>query len=103
MRSALIAIFLGILVASCDASFALESVVTASEFRQIGSGMSYSQVTRIIGASGEEVSRNYMEGVPGVMESVDTVLYQWINADGSNMNAMFQNDELVQKAQFGLR
>lgn len=32
-----------------------------------------------------------------------TILYQWINLRGSNMNAMFQNDSLEQKMQFGLR
>lgn len=103
MRSALAAIVLGILVASCDGSFGMESVVTSSEYQQIRSGMSYSQVTRIIGASGEELSRNHMQGVPGVMASVDTVMYQWVNSDGTNMNGIFQNDSLVQKAQFGLR
>jgi hypothetical protein len=30
-------------------------------------------------------------------------MYAWQNADGSNMNAMFQNDRLISKAQFGLR
>lgn len=44
-----------------------------------------------------------MDGVPGVMESVDAVMYQWVNSNGSNMNTMFQNDRLIQKAQFGLR
>jgi hypothetical protein len=31
-------------------------------------------------------------------------MYQWSNTSGfANMNAMFQNDALVTKAQFGLR
>lgn len=29
-------------------------------------------------------------------------MYSWVNFDGSNANAMFQNGELVMKAQFGL-
>jgi len=58
--------------------------------------MSYSEVRRIIGAPGEEVSRSDLAGLT-------TVMYSWINSNGSNMNAMFQNDELIQKAQFGLR
>ena len=36
------------------------------------------------------------------MAGVSSVMYQWVNADGSNMNAMFQNDRLVSKAQMGL-
>jgi hypothetical protein len=49
------------------------------------------------------MSRNNIDGVPGVIESIDTVMYQWVNSNGSNMNAMFQNDKLNQKAQFGLK
>jgi hypothetical protein len=30
-------------------------------------------------------------------------MYSWKNADGSNMSAMFQNGQLIAKAQFGLR
>jgi hypothetical protein len=29
-------------------------------------------------------------------------MYSWKNRNGSNMNAMFQDGELVTKAQFGL-
>lgn len=32
-----------------------------------------------------------------------TVMYEWKNDDGSNMNARFQNGGLVNKAQFGLQ
>jgi len=80
-----------------------KQIVTFDEYSQIRDGMSYRQVRIIIGDEGEELSRNHMDGVPGVMESVDTVMYQWINSNGSNMNAMFQNDKLIQKAQFGLK
>jgi hypothetical protein len=57
--------------------------------------MSYEQVVSIIGASGTEISRSEFAGNL-------TVMYSWKNADGSNMNAMFQNGPLVNKAQFGL-
>ena len=77
-------------------------VVTKSEFLRIKDGMSYQQVKDIIGQSGEEMSRNVIDGVPGVLERTETVMYMWTNPDGSNMNAMFQNDSLMQKSQFGL-
>ena len=70
-------------------------VVTAAEFSQIRDGMTYQQVRDVIGAAGEQISRSRMVGIT-------TVMYQWTNADGSNMNAMFQDDALVQKAQLGL-
>jgi hypothetical protein len=78
-------------------------VVTRSQFERIRSGMSYSQVSGIIGVSGEETASSRIEAIPGVTEAVETRMYQWINADGSNMNTVFQNDQLIQKAQFGLK
>jgi len=80
-----------------------EQIITFDEYQRVQDGMSYSKVVGIIGARGEEISRSKMDGVPGVMESLETVMYQWVNSNGSNMNAMFQNDKLVQKAQFGLK
>jgi len=56
--------------------------------------MSYDEVARIIGASGELHSSSDMAGYR-------TVVYSWVNPNGSNMNAMFQNGRLVNKAQFG--
>lgn len=53
-------------------------------------------VSGMIGSPGEEAARSSLAGYT-------TVMYSWKNANGSNMNAMFQNDRLVTKAQFGLR
>jgi hypothetical protein len=59
--------------------------------------MSYAEAVRILGKEGTEVSRNELAGIV-------TVMYQWESRFGvANMNAMFQDDKLVQKAQFGLR
>lgn len=77
-------------------------VVTLDEFNQISNGMSYSQVVSIVGAEGSLASSNYMDGVPGVMGSIDTRAYMWRNNDGSNMMCMFQNDRMMTKAQAGL-
>lgn len=71
-------------------------VVTRAEYNKIESGMSYSEVTSIIGESGEELSSNDIGGY-------ETIMYQWVNPDGSNMNALFQKDKMVQKAQFELK
>jgi len=71
-------------------------VVTLAEYEQIRDGMRYEQVRTIIGAPGEELSRSDVAGYT-------TVMYSWSNPNGSNMNAMFQNGRLVNKAQFGLR
>ena len=78
------------------------AVVNKAHYDRIREGMSYLEVIRIIGAEGVELSSNKIDGVPGVMPSISTKMYMWQNSNGSNMNAMFQNDRLVQKAQFGL-
>lgn len=73
----------------------LGSRVTMDEFNQIQSGMSYQQTVNIIGFDGTEMSRSELFGIV-------TVMYSWSNSNGSNMNAMFQNDQLISKAQLGL-
>lgn len=70
-------------------------VVTKAEYDQLREGMALEDVQRIIGASGEEQSRSDLAGIT-------TVMYSWMNSNGSNMNAMFQNNKLITKAQFGL-
>ena len=93
-------VVLAIIISGCEV---LEPpIVDKFEYDSIQQGMPYAEVTEIIGAEGEELSSVYTQGVPGVMESITTIMYMWQNADGSNMNAMFQNDKLVTKAQFGL-
>jgi hypothetical protein len=71
-------------------------IVTLTEYEQVRDGMSYAQTVGIIGAAGNEMSRSELAGFT-------TVMYGWSNSNGSNMNAMFQSDRLVNKAQFGLR
>lgn len=65
--------------------------------------MSYSEAATLLGREGEEISRNRIAGIPNLMEPIETVMFQWTNPGFSNMNAMFQNDRLISKAQFGLR
>lgn len=71
-------------------------VVTRAKYERIREGMTYEQVREILGETGEELSRSDIGGYT-------TVMYSWKNSNGSNMNAMFQNGRLVNKAQFGLR
>lgn len=74
-----------------------EPEATMAEYQAIRPGMSYSEVVAIIGGPGEELSSSDIAGI-------STVMYQWEgNGFAANMNAMFQDDRMVQKAQFGLR
>lgn len=76
-------------------AFGPPPIVTKAEYDQIREGMTYEQVRSIIGATGEELSRSDLAGFT-------TIMYSWSNSNGSNMNAMFQNNRLINKAQFGL-
>ena len=80
-----------------------KQVVTLDNYLQVRNNMSYSHVVRIIGVDGVENARNKIEAIPGVMDSVVSIMYSWTNDNGSGMNAIFQNDKLMQKAQFGLK
>jgi hypothetical protein len=72
--------------------------VTLAQFQQLRDGMSYSETISVLGRAGTEQSRSNIADIV-------TVMYSWpgSGALGANMNAMFQNDKLVTKAQFGLR
>jgi hypothetical protein len=71
--------------------------VSYANYQRLSEGMSYAQVVAILGSSGKELSRSDIAGQT-------TVMYGWDGSGfGANMNAMFQNDKLITKAQFGLR
>jgi hypothetical protein len=72
-------------------------VVSKFQFLRLQPGMTYRDAVKILGCEGDEVSRTEMAGFR-------TVIYAWKGSmwSGANMNAMFQNDRLVSKAQFGL-
>ena len=70
--------------------------VDMAAYSQLQTGMSYEQAVEILGKPGTELSSNEIGGTR-------TVLYQWDAGFGANMNAMFQDGQLIQKAQFGLR
>jgi hypothetical protein len=71
------------------------SGITLERYKQVQSGMSIAKVETIVG-EGLEMSRLEAGGSL-------TVNYRWQNANGSTMNAMFQGNKLVTKAQTGLR
>jgi len=72
-------------------------IITLSEFNQIKEKMSYEKVVDIIGAEGEVISETSIGGIT-------TIMYKWENGGiNGNMMAMFQNDKLINKSQFGLK
>jgi len=75
-----------------------ERRVTMAEYNAIKTGMTWDEVVEIVGQPTEELSRNAIAGV-------ETAMYHWVNEGffAGNMNVMFQNGRVVQKAQFGLK
>lgn len=72
--------------------------VTMANFNKIESGMTYEQVVELLGEEGTVLSQSDVAGF-------HTVMYTWNGEGGfgANMNAMFQNGKLVNKAQLGLK
>ena len=91
----LVAVVVGMMVA-CEGGSSSglfgsgEQIVTLDNYMQIRNDMSYSQVVGIIGTGGVENSRNRIEGIPGVMDPIVSIMYTWTNGNGSGMNAIFQ-------------
>ena len=71
------------------------SGITLDRYQQVQTGMSIAKVETIVG-EGQETSRSEAGGSLAAN-------YRWQNADGSMMNAMFQGNKLVTKAQSGLK
>lgn len=74
------------------------NTVTKEEFDKIETGMTYREVVEIIGFDGELNSQVDI----GAGDEYKTEIYTWANKNGSNMNATFQGDKVVSKAQIGL-
>ena len=73
------------------------SMVSMEQFNRIQEGMTYQEVVLVLGSPGEVISSSDIAGYK-------TVMYMWKgNSFGANMNATFQNDKMVAKAQFGLK
>lgn len=70
--------------------------ITMANYHRIQTGMTYSEVCEILGKPGVEMARNELAGIK-------TELYSWQSKGPANMNVMFQNGRMVQKAQFGLK
>lgn len=69
--------------------------VTFAEFTQLQHGMTYEEVTAIIGAQGTLDSSMRIGEIFAKM-------YSWENDDYSSMSAVFHNNSMVVKTQFGL-
>mgnify|MGYP001263540221 CR=1 FL=1 len=76
--------------------------ITKANFDLIKKDMTYAEVVNILGKDGELMSESEFG-------EIKTQMYSWKagrkdrGSLGANMNAMFQNERLVSKAQYGLK
>jgi hypothetical protein len=77
-----------------------KETISKAEFDTIKNGMSYEEVTQIIGGPGELLSESGNKG-----EALHTVMYMYTGEGGlgANANMMFQGNKLMNKAQLGLK
>ena len=79
------------------------TAITITQYDELETGTSYVDACRVLGMSGQELARCSFPGAPGAMEPIETIVYGWINANGSSVNATFQNDRLIAKGQLRLQ
>lgn len=70
--------------------------LNVTNFNKLSQGMTYAEVVKIFGSKGESLG----EAGSGATK---TVMYQWLNPDGSFVKVVFQNDKLYDKVHTGLR
>ena len=73
----------------------MDAKVTLEQFNNVKEGMTYEQVKEILG-EGQIISESEIMDYTSVM-------YEWINKGGSNMNGVFQGNTLNMKSQFNLK
>lgn len=69
--------------------------IRMNQYETLREGISYSTAVSILGCRGVELSSSNIGGIR-------TIMYMWSGRGIGNMNAMFQDDKLVVKSQFGL-
>lgn len=102
MKTILVFAGLGVIIAAVSGGggSAVNSAckVSLAKYNKVKTGMSIWQIERDIGCPGKELSRNQIGDLTTIMVGWDGE-----GSIGANMNATFQHDKLVSKAQFGLK
>lgn len=79
-RILILALVLGILLAGCTGS----GTITMEKYSQLKNGMSYENVSQILGSKGEMLSSGDLLGS-------EITTYVWKNPDGGNLTVVFSN------------
>lgn len=77
--------------------------MTKAEFDELKTGMTYENVSSIIGGLGETMSESGKEGGEGSDVHIVAYSYKGEGSLGANSILMFQGEKLVSKTQIGLK
>jgi hypothetical protein len=69
--------------------------ITLDKYNQVTEGMTYDEVKEILG-EGQLISQTKIM-------NIESIIYTWMNKDGSNANFTFSGGKLNMKAQFNLK
>lgn len=94
---ACVVIIIVLLVAMLAGTFSTGRRYTAEKYAQIESGMSYYQITDIMGTDGENLSGDETSSDG---EGIET--YTWSNRDGSHITVTFVDDQVAGFSQDGI-
>ncbi|HKX26418.1 MAG TPA: DUF3862 domain-containing protein [Blastocatellia bacterium] len=73
----------------------LRTGVTLQDFEKLQTGMSYQEVTEILGSPSKEIRRSETT-------AYTTVTYLWGGDQAGSVKVVFQDDKLIEKSQYGL-
>ena len=73
----------------------MDAKVTLDKYNQVKEGMTYDQVKAVLG-------EGQLSSQDKIMD-IESIMYEWINKDGSNINGTFSGGKLQMKAQFNLK
>jgi hypothetical protein len=102
---ALFLVTLCLFLNACSQLNIFNPTVTKEKYDNVKTGMTRTEVEKIVGKPGETTSDFSFE-IPGLPNSPikgEQAFYQWKNEDGSTMNAMFVNGKLLFKTQSNLK
>jgi hypothetical protein len=80
-----------------------KETITKAEFELLKTGMTYDEVSKIIGGPGELLSESGTKGGTDLDIHITMYMYTGEGSLGANANAMFQDEKLINKAQMGLK
>lgn len=77
--------------------------INKSTYDRLLPGMSYADVTHVLGCDGELLSAHQAQIEPGIpVDAMETEVYEWKSTNGGSIRVMFGHGALREKSEEGL-